>query len=48
MLTIDLCVLHVKQVLTDIMPKATRDKWASKGVNTTVEQIVDGVNDSEL
>lgn len=27
------------------MPKATRDKWADKGVNTTVEQIVDGVND---
>lgn len=29
------------------MPKVTRDKWADKGVNTSVEQIVEGVNDSQ-
>lgn len=29
------------------MPKSTRDKWADKGVNTTVEQIVEAVNDSK-
>lgn len=27
------------------MPQATREKWAEKGVNTTVEQIVDAVNE---
>lgn len=27
------------------MPKATRENWLGKGVNTTVQQIVDGVND---